>query len=76
MQALRSSVTKLKVACSAETIRNKFKHIKVITALETPMHEEALSKAIMAIGEKEMKIAQGGIRNVLQSKLPPQEQKR
>jgi len=74
-QALTMTMSKLKAACSAETITNEILHIEYDEDFETPTYKEARKKATLAIGEKEMMYTRWKVREVLQSKLLSNEQK-
>jgi len=74
-QALTMTMSKLKAACSAETITNEILHIEYDEPFETPTYREARKKATLEIGEKEMMYTRWKVREVLQSKLLSNEQK-
>jgi len=74
-QALTWTMSKLKAACSAESVTNEIMHIEYEEPFETDMYREARKKATLEIGEKEMMYTRWKVREVLQSKLLSNDQK-
>jgi len=74
-QALTWTMSKLKAACSAESITNEILHIEYEEPFVTETYKEARKKATLELGEKEMMYTRWKVREVLQSKLLSNEQK-